>query len=72
LDEELRGLLEMAAEEKMKEALSRKEAFRAVRLERGNLEATRRSSAVLSSGASSATAILVSKSKVTTSLRSSI
>src|SRR6202140_5336290 len=41
LDEELRGFLEMAAEEKMKEGLSRKEALRAVRLERGNLEVTK-------------------------------
>src|ERR1700745_3367663 len=38
LDEELNGFLEMAAEEKMKEGMSRKEALRAVRLERGNLE----------------------------------
>jgi hypothetical protein len=41
LDEELRGFLEMAAKEKMKEALSHKEGLRAVRLERGNLEVTR-------------------------------
>jgi putative ABC transport system permease protein len=38
LDEELRGFLEIAAEEKMKKGMSRKEALRAVRLERGNLE----------------------------------
>jgi hypothetical protein len=38
LDEELGGFLEMAAEEKMKQGMSRKEALRAVRLERGNLE----------------------------------
>jgi hypothetical protein len=38
LDEELKGFLEMAAEEKMKQGMSRKEALRAVRLERGNLE----------------------------------
>jgi predicted permease len=38
LDEELRGFLEMAAEEKMKQGMSRREALRAVRLERGNLE----------------------------------
>jgi len=38
LDEELRGFLEIAAEEKMKEGMSREEALRAVRLERGNLE----------------------------------
>jgi putative ABC transport system permease protein len=41
LEEELRGFLEMAAEEKMKQGMSRKEAFRAVRLERGNLEVTK-------------------------------
>ena len=40
LDEELRGFLEMAAEEKMKEGMSRKDALRAVRLERGDLEVT--------------------------------
>ena len=38
LDEELGGFLEMAAEEKMKLGMSRKEALRAVRLERGQLE----------------------------------
>jgi predicted permease len=38
LDEELRDFLEMAAEEKMKQGTSRKEALRAVRLERGNLD----------------------------------
>ncbi|HEX8764144.1 MAG TPA: ABC transporter permease [Candidatus Acidoferrum sp.] len=38
LDEELRTYQEMAAEEKMKDGLSRKEALRAVRLERGSLE----------------------------------
>src|SRR6267378_7406067 len=41
LDEELRGFLEMAAEEKMKQGVSRKDALRAVRLERGNLEITK-------------------------------
>src|SRR5712664_1234029 len=41
LDEELNAFLEMAAEEKMKEGMSRKEALRAVRLERGNLEITK-------------------------------
>jgi hypothetical protein len=41
LDEQLRGFLEMAAEEKMKEGMNRKEALRAVRLERGNLEVTK-------------------------------
>src|SRR6267142_1184250 len=38
LDEELNGFLEMAAEEKMKQGMSRKEALRAVRLERGSIE----------------------------------
>src|SRR5207253_1183205 len=38
LHEELNGFLEMAAEEKMKQGMSRKDALRAVRLERGNLE----------------------------------
>src|SRR5713226_5340654 len=38
LDEELNGFLEMAAEDKMKHGMSRKDALRAVRLERGNLE----------------------------------
>jgi macrolide transport system ATP-binding/permease protein len=41
LDEELRGFLEMAAEEKMKQGASREEALRAVRLEHGNLEAAK-------------------------------
>jgi putative ABC transport system permease protein len=41
LDEELRGFLEMAAEEKMKQGMSPKEALRAVRLERGTLEVTK-------------------------------
>ncbi len=41
LDEELTGFLEMAAEEKMKQGMSRKEALRAVRLERGTLEGTK-------------------------------
>src|SRR5712672_1445700 len=41
LDEELRGFLEMAAEEKMKQGMSRKDALRAVRLERGSLEFTK-------------------------------
>src|SRR3979411_3162430 len=41
LDEELRGFLEMAAEEKMKQGMSRKDALRAVRLERGSLEVTK-------------------------------
>src|ERR671922_2194642 len=38
LNEELGAYLEMAAAEKMKDGLSRKEALRAVRLERGSLE----------------------------------
>jgi MacB-like periplasmic core domain len=41
LDEELRGFLEMAAEEKMKQGMNRKDALRAVRMERGNLEVTK-------------------------------
>ena len=41
LDEELRGFLEMAAEEEMKQGMSRKDALRAVRLERGSLEVTK-------------------------------
>src|SRR6266566_1930928 len=41
LDEELNGFLDMAAEEKMKEGMSRKDALRAVRLARGSLEVTR-------------------------------
>ncbi len=41
LDEELRGFLEMAAEEKMKQGMSSKDALRTVGLERGNLEGTK-------------------------------
>jgi len=41
LDEEVRGYQEMAAEEKMKDGMSRKEALRAVRLERGSLEVSK-------------------------------
>jgi putative ABC transport system permease protein len=41
LEEELSGFLEMAAEEKMKQGMSRKDALRAVRLERGNLQVTK-------------------------------
>src|SRR5882672_5795042 len=41
LDEELKGFLEMAAEEKMKQGMSRKDGLRAVRLEQGSLEITR-------------------------------
>src|SRR5215469_3110980 len=41
LDEELRDFLGMAAEEKTKQGMSRKEALREVRLERGSLDATK-------------------------------
>src|SRR5437588_7032824 len=41
LDEELRAYQEMAADEKMKDGLSRKEALRAVLLERGSLEVSK-------------------------------
>src|SRR6266550_4114617 len=41
LDEELNGFLEMAAEEKMRQGVSRKDALREVRLERGSLEVTK-------------------------------
>src|SRR5438094_9650291 len=41
LDEELNGFLEMAAEEKIKQGMSRKDALRAVRLEMGSLEITK-------------------------------
>src|SRR5467141_5347642 len=41
LDEELGAYLEMAAAEKMKQGMSRMDALRAVRLERGNLEVTK-------------------------------
>jgi hypothetical protein len=41
LDEELRAFLEMAAEEKMKQGMSRKDALRTVRLERGTPEAAK-------------------------------
>src|SRR6266513_4544665 len=41
LDEELGAYLEMAAAEKMREGMSRTEAVRAVRLERGGLEVTK-------------------------------
>jgi hypothetical protein len=46
LDEELRGFLEMAAEEKIKQGMSRKNALRAVRLERGVSKLRRKSSAL--------------------------
>src|SRR5580658_8506458 len=41
LDEELRAYQEMAAEEKVNQGMSRKDALRAVRLERGSLEITK-------------------------------
>src|SRR6266446_6796840 len=41
LDEELNSFLEMATEEKMKQGMSPKDALRAVRLERGNIEVTK-------------------------------
>src|SRR5215472_16841255 len=41
LDEELRGYQEMATDEKMKQGMSRQDALRAVRLERGSLGATK-------------------------------
>jgi len=41
LDDELRAYQEMAAEEKMKDGMGRKEALRAVRLERGSLEVSK-------------------------------
>jgi hypothetical protein len=41
LNEELGTYLEMAAAEKMRQGLSRREALRAVRLERGSLEVTK-------------------------------
>ena len=41
LDEELRAYQEMATEEKMKQGMGRREAVRAVRLERGSLEITK-------------------------------
>src|SRR6266478_1446687 len=41
LDEELGGFLEMAVDEKVKQGMSRKDALRAVRLERGSLDITK-------------------------------
>src|SRR5437762_10397351 len=41
LDEELNDFLEIAAEQKMKQGMSRREALRAVRLEQGTLEVTK-------------------------------
>src|SRR5881227_770956 len=40
-NEELGAYLEMATEEKIKQGMSRKDALRAVRLERGSLEVTK-------------------------------
>jgi predicted permease len=48
LDEELNGFLEMAAEEKMKQGMCRKDAHRSVRLEQGSFEMTKQ--AVRSAG----------------------
>ena len=41
LDEELCAFLDMAAQDKIKQGVSRKDALRAVRLEHGNVEATK-------------------------------
>ena len=41
LDEEVHNFLDLAAEEKIKQGLSAKDARRAVRLERGSLESTK-------------------------------
>jgi len=41
LDDELRAYQEMATEEKIKQGMSRRDALRAVRLERGSLEVTK-------------------------------
>jgi len=41
LDEEVRGFLDMAAEEKIKQGMSHQDALRTVRLERGSPEATK-------------------------------
>ncbi len=41
LEEELNGFLEMAVDEKVKQGMSRKDALRAVRLERGSLDITK-------------------------------
>jgi predicted permease len=41
LDEELRGFLEMATEERMKQGMSRKDALRSVQLERGSIGVTK-------------------------------
>ena len=41
LDDELRAYQEMAADEKMRDGMSRKEALRSIRLERGSLEVSK-------------------------------
>ena len=41
LNEELNGFLEMAAEERVKQGMNRKDALRTVRLEQGNFQVTR-------------------------------
>src|SRR5256885_16173733 len=41
LEEELNGFLEMAVDEKVKQGMSRKDALRAVRLERGSLDVSK-------------------------------
>src|SRR5258708_7365086 len=41
VEEELNGFLEMAVDEKVKQGMSRKDALRAVRLERGSLDVTK-------------------------------
>ena len=41
LDEELRGFSDMTAEEKMRQGVTRQEAIRAARLERGSIESTK-------------------------------
>lgn len=41
LDEELRAYLDMAVDEKMMQGMARQDALRAVRLERGSLDATK-------------------------------
>ena len=41
LDEEVRAYLEMAADEKVRQGMSRADALRAVRMERGDVEATK-------------------------------
>src|ERR1700676_5086657 len=41
LDEELRNFLDLAAQAKMQQGMSRKEALRSVRLERGSIEVSR-------------------------------